>query len=115
MEIIKEINGSFVGGINGLMLIDIEENKKIIACGCKKYIPGQNNGILTINLEIRNDNIEIISEKFNDTENFEVNCFCQINKEDNNSKNIYFFVGGFENERGEGIIQIYRLINYGDI
>ena len=44
-----------------------------------------------------------------------MNCFCQINKEDNNNKNIYFFVGGFENERGEGIIQIYRLINDGDI
>ena len=113
-EIVKEIDGSFVGGVNGLMLIDIEENKKIIVCGCKKYFPGQNNGILTINLEIRNDNIEIISEKFDDTENFEVNCFCQINKEDNNNKNIYFFTGGFENERGEGIIQLYRLINVED-
>ena len=32
----KEINGSFVGGTNGLMLIDIEENRKVIICACKK-------------------------------------------------------------------------------
>ena len=109
----NEINGSFVGGINGLMLVDIEKNKKVILCGCKKYISEQKNGILTINIEITNDdNLEIISVNFYETENVEVNCFCQINKEDNNNfNNIYFFVGGFENEKGEGIMQLYRLVN----
>ena len=111
----KEINGSFVGGVNGLMLIDIEENRKVIVCACKQYISGQSNGILTINLELKEANIEIKSQKFYDTENFEVNCFCQINKEDKNNKNIYFLVGGFENVIREGIIQLYRLVKDEDI
>ena len=114
-KIVKEIDGSFVGGINGLMVIELEYNKNIIICGCKKYINNQKNGIIIINLEFKDGNIIINPQKLEDTENFEVNCFCQINNEDNyNTKNIYFLVGGFEIDKREGMIKLYRLFKNED-
>ena len=110
--IIKElINYSFVNGVNGLILVDIEkENKKILLCACKKYLQTQKNGILLINP----DYIEKkdISEKFIPTDEFEVNCFCQINFIGNKGiiKSNYFFAGGFDNEKREGLIKLYRVV-----
>ena len=112
--IIKKIFASFVVGVNGIELIEIEEeNKKFLLCGCKKYISGQENGIMIIDAEIKEEEEEL-KYKFYNTNNFEVNCFCQINIKniDNTFKKTnYFFVGGFENERRCGMIQLYR-INY---
>ena len=51
--------------------------------------------------------------KFYNTDDFEVNCFCQINiKNEYNKykKTNYFFVGGFDNEKRSGIIKLYRII-----
>ena len=114
----KNIFGySYIYGTNGLSLMNIK-GKKILLCACKKYLPEQKNGILIIDLStINNDNI---SEIFFETNNFEVNCFCPIldiknkNKDKYDGDNIkyketeYFFVGGFDEEKGEGIIQLYK-------
>jgi hypothetical protein len=101
--IINQIEGSYVLGVNGLAIIEIEgENKKVLLCGCKRYISGQKNGIMLIILEIK-ENKEL-KYYFNDTDDFEVNCFCQINKTN------YFLVGGFEN-KSKGIIKLFKVYN----
>ena len=108
---------SYVYDINGLSVMNIN-GKKLLLCACKKYNPEQYNGILIVNLS--NINNEIISEKFFDTDNFEVTCFRPILniKNNNMDKNCiedeeieeteYFFVGGFDAEKGEGIIRLYK-------
>ena len=97
--------------MNGLILLDIEkENKKIILSACKKYIPDQENGILLIKPDIKEN--EKIWTKFISTENFEVNCFCQINiiGKKKNIKTNYFFVGGFDTQKRQGLIKLYRVV-----
>jgi len=76
---------SFIASSNGLCLIDSEINKdnKILLCACKKYNSQQQNGILLINLEI-NDDLKL-EKFFYDTNDFEVNCFCQICNVENNN------------------------------
>ena len=76
---------SFIVSSNGLCLIDSEINKdnKILLCACKKYNSQQQNGILLINLEI-NDDLKF-EKFFYDTNDFEVNCFCQICNVENNN------------------------------
>ena len=104
-------NYSFVNGINGLTLLNIEKEKKaILVCACKKYLNNQKNGILLINPEIKEN--EKIIEKFIHTEEFEVNCFCQINQtsKKNNTKNIFFFAGGFDIEKRQGVIKLYKIV-----
>ena len=101
---------SYVYDINGLSVMNIK-GKKLLLCACKKYNPEQYNGILVVNLS--NINNEIISEKFFDTDNFEVTCFRPIlNIKNNNMEEIeeteYFLVGGFDSEKGEGIIRFYK-------
>ena len=111
--ITKKIGGSFVSGVNGIELIEIEKNnKKYLLCACKKYISGQENGITIIDADIKEK--EDLIYKFYNTDDFEVNCFCQINiKNDDNKyeKTNYFFVGGFDTEKRCGIIKLYRIIN----
>ena len=119
---------SFVVSPNGLSLIEKEKNKnKILLCACKQYKSEQKNGILIINAELA-DNMAI-RDPFFKTENFEVNCFCPIMIVDNKNKNYnninideeykknieiknteYFLVGGFDQEKGEGKIKLYKLI-----
>ena len=116
-KILKSINNySFITNANGLSLMHINENCKILLCACKKYFDEQKNGILLVNPQLE-DSQEIINP-FYDTGDFEVFCFCQILIFDNeysnkNSKGKYsnfFFVGGFDKEKGEGIIKLYKLI-----
>ena len=124
VQTIKEY--SFIVSSNGLCLIDnkIDENNKILLCACKKYKPQQKNGILLINLEI-NDDLKV-QHFFYDTDDFEVNCFCQICNVDNNNaigeditqrkkidiyKTEFVLVGGFDGEKGEGIIKLYKIKN----
>jgi len=94
---------SFIISSNGLCLIDnkIDENNKILLCALK------------------------IQKIFYDTKDFEVNCFCQIcNVENNNAigeditqkdniniyKTEFVLVGGFDREKGEGVIKLYKII-----
>ena len=88
------------------------EEKQILLCGCKKYFPEQENGILLFNpiLEFKGER----KENFFKTENFEVYCFCPIFEEDKNNKyekeTDYFLVGGFDNDKEEGSIKIFKLL-----
>ena len=90
----KEIkNYSSVLNQNNLSLIYIEEikNTKILLCACKKYIKLQKNGMLLIKLFFDKENPDIkIEEIFYETGDFEVYCFCQILKVENeNGKTIF--------------------------
>ena len=111
--IIQELDGSFYFGINCLNIIDIDfqniGNKKILLGACKKYVPGQKNGIMVIDTEIKKN--EKLKYKFYPSDNFEVNCFCQIkiSKEYKMIKTNYFFVGGFDEDKREGIIKLYEI------
>ena len=108
----------------------IEDNKyKIILCACKKYYDDQKNGILLVNANL-GDNKDI-EEPFYETNNFEVYCFCPILKVENKNQFIennvnesykekikitdtkYFLVGGFDTEKIEGKIKLYKMI-YGE-
>ena len=98
---------SFNIGVNGLTLMKIE-NKDVLLCACKKYT-SQNNGILIIEPEIKEDGD--ISLYFHDTEAFEVNCFCPINIKNNGifNQTNYLFVGGLDCEKKEGMIKLYKI------
>ena len=87
-----------------------EETKKVLLCACKKYTNKQTNGVLFINTEIE-ENKDLITEYYK-TDSFEVNCFCQININENNNliKTNYFFIGGFDTEKREGVIKLCKLI-----
>ena len=104
------MNYSFTKSTNSLSLMTCQENKyEVLLCGCKKYCNNQKNGILLINL-----NLPSYPEKFMDLRNFEVYCFCPIsiiNKDKNHSmeKTNYFLVGGFEAEKGEGMIKLFKI------
>ena len=117
---IKDYSFNFT--VHGLSLIESgkkDSPNKIMLCACKKYFSDQKNGILLLNPEI-NDKV-LIDEPFYDTGNFEVYCFCPISikkysKIDENKKdesitnNDYFFVGGFDVDKKEGKIRLYRVI-----
>ena len=116
-KILKSIeNYSFITYTNGLSLMYINEDCNILLCACKKYFDRQKNGILLVNPQF-GDNQEI-NDNFYDTEDFEVFCFQQISIFDNESSNEnkkkrysnYFLVGGFDAEKGEGIIKWYKII-----
>jgi hypothetical protein len=116
-------NYSFNISQNNLTLIPEEDDNsinKILLCACKKYIRGEKNGILLLKLEL-NKNIKI-TEKFYDTANYEIYCFCPILKFENDlnilnkeNKKItdskYFLAGGFDYNRKQGSIKLYK-INY---
>ena len=128
-KISREIDGySITITSNCLSLMPREEIKsenKILLCACKKYKENEKNGILLVNPQLQ-DNKRVKNE-FYDTGNFEVYCFCPIllienkNKYFNNidekyKKNIkiedteYFLVGGFDIEKREGLIKLYKVI-----
>ena len=120
----KEIgNYSFTNSANSLCLMrlgELEDN--ILLCGCKKGNEYQKNGFLI--MDMKRDTEDKI--EFFDTENFEVYCFCPIfcinenkNKNNKNSKKEilytdYFLVGGFSNDKREGMIKLFKIINNED-
>ena len=120
-DIVYELEGySFSLSQNSLLLIKIENslNKdKILICACKKYSSYQKNGILLVNTII--DDNQDIFDGFYETYNFEPYCLSQIllvNKSyENNKKSSkiydtnYFFVGGFDQEKGIGAIKLYKI------
>ena len=129
-KVIKKIEGyPFIFNSNGLCLLsnDNEDyninNNKILLCGCKKNTINRKNGILLVIMNLENGK-ENFYHQFYDTNNFEIYCFCQILdiKNDNiideditNERNIkinktdYFLVGGFEEEKREGMIKLYKI------
>ena len=121
-------NYSFIICVNNLVIMPREETKinyKILICACKKYAKDQKNGILLVNPQLGdNKNIE---NPFYEIENFEVYCFCPIlivenknsnfeNIDEEYRKNItikdtdYFFVGGFDLDKREGLIKLYKIV-----
>ena len=111
-KIIKVIeNYSFTVSSNSLAKIKLNKNKskKFLLCGCKKYHQNQKNGILLLELKS-------YTERFYDTDDFEVYCFCQISSVVKTQKKIilyptnYFFVGGFDEKKQMGMIKLYRII-----
>jgi len=126
-KISVEIKGfSFNYSFTSLSLISINKNKlhyNILLCACKRYYSKQKNGILLVNSQI--EDCKEIESTFYPTNNFEVHCFCQIlniKKNDNdNSLNDsqcdveyeetnYFFVGGFDENKREGKVKLYKVI-----
>jgi hypothetical protein len=126
-SIVKSIEKySFIVSSNGLCLIDTStntyQNNKILLCACKKYDPQKKNGILSIQLELNNNNK--YQEVFYDTEYFQVNCFCQICEVVNENaigdditekqnikinKTNFVFIGGYDEKKGEGVIKLYEI------
>ena len=106
-----------------IMKIPNYENKKLLLVACKKYFKDDKNGILLINLQFNNDDIEKKCQKFYDTKNFEVYCFCPLLKIDkkevlNPAQKIdtgYFLVGGFDLDKEQGLIKLYKVIYYDEI
>ena len=117
-------NYSFTLSVNNcsLMRIPNKNNCKLLLFACKKYLKDDKNGILLLLLKLQLDNYSGEKfEKFYDTKNFEVYCFCPIldikNKEllGNNDKTQaietgYFFVGGFDLDKNKGLIKLYKVI-----
>ena len=117
---IKNKEYSFIYSTNGLVIMpkkEIDTDNKILLCACKKYLKNQKNGILLVNIEIKNNNIDF-DHYFYETGKFEVYCFCPIligEKEkfldNSNIKDTnYFLVGGFDLNKNKGIIKLYKVI-----
>ena len=119
-KISREIEGySFTSEINGLALMT-REDINLLLCACIKYIDGQKNGIYFTNPQLEDK--QGINNHFCDTGNFEVFCFCPILivnpdndlEEKGKKKKIintdYFFVGGYNNDKLEGEIKLFKVI-----
>ena len=128
-KISNKIEGySFAISSNCLALMPREEIKvsnKILLCACKKYKENERNGILLVNPQLQNNTR--VKNEFYDTDDFEVYCICPILLIDNKNKNFddidekykknikiedseYFLVGGFDIEKREGLIKLYKVI-----
>ena len=123
-KISREIEGySFTYGINGLALMpreEVEKKNKILLCACTRYINDQRNGIYLANPQLEDN--KGVNRPFYDTGNFEVFCFCPIliinpkNYVLEEGKKIeikdtdYFFVGGFNEDKKEGEIKLFKVI-----
>ena len=117
-----EIKGySFLFSYYGLSIMRSPQTpfeNKVLLCACKKYYEGQKNGILLINTN-KLEKEKNIYTYFYDTEDFEVYCFCPIliisvgemaiNEYKYTDTN-YFFVGGFDSEKCEGCIKLFKVI-----
>ena len=128
-KISKEIEGySITITSNCFALMPREKkkaNNKILLCACKRYKENERNGILLVNPQLQEN--KRVKNEFYDTGNFEVYCFCPILSIENKNKyfdnidekyihNIkiedtkYFLVGGFDIDKREGLIKLYKVI-----
>ena len=118
-KIMNEIkNYSFITSKNCLYLMNLNKElfhiDNILLCICME---NSSNGILLVEPLLR-DYQEVYC-KFHKTD-FEVNCFCQINKyikesinnieKAINKETNYFLVGRFNEEKRIGVIELYELI-----
>ena len=107
-----EIKGySFIISQNGLEIMpkNDKEKNKILLCACKKYTKYQENGILLVNPNL-GDNKQL-DKPFYNTGDIEIHCFCPIliiNNENINKDTNYFLVGGFDQSKRKGVIQLYK-------
>ena len=100
---------------NGIEKIELKDNDKLLF-SCKKYNSYQKNGILIVDINsINEENDDELNFKFYDTNNFEVNCFCQIlikkinlNDEIIYEGTIFFFAGGFDLDKRIGSVRLYK-------
>ena len=125
MEEFEIENYSFTLSENNcsIMKIPKHENSKLLFAACKKYFKDDKNGILLVKLKINSNDIKTEYQKFYDTKNFEVYCFCPLfeiknNNKINNIKKIeieYFLVGGFDINKRQGLIKLYKVIYYDEI
>ena len=119
---------SFTNSVNGLAIIPRKEennDNKIVIATCKKYKKDQSNGIVLVNPQI--GNYKRVNDEFYPLGNFEPNCICPIYNIDNKNNNYdnineeyrnnisitdtnYFFVGGFDNEKKEGKIKLFKVL-----
>ena len=121
-KVLKSIdNHSFIASPNGLAVFDFMENndkKLYLVCACKKYVDGQENGILLVNIknELKNEYVKY----FYKTDEFEVYCICQIcdmmksgtisiSFEDKGEGTEFFLVGGFDKINRKGAIKLFKI------
>ena len=98
---------------------ELESDKKILLCACKKYRRTNKNGILLLKLDLGRK--ISIYKTFYDTKNYEVFCFCPISKFnknnilDNKKNEItdYFLVGGLSIDKQKSLIKLYK-VNYNE-
>ena len=112
---------SFIASSNGMAILKPEkENKEFLLCACKQYLSGQENGIFIVSIDENNcEKNKKYQYDFFPTEDFEVFCLCPIYSKDAEYQQInsplvkhlyYFFVGGFDKQKREGKIKLYKLI-----
>ena len=116
MQEIEVNNYSFTLSKNNyaIMRMPKDKNCKLLLFTCKKY---RKDDRILLKLKLYNDNPKKC-EKFYDTKNFEVYCFCPILKIENKSlfyktdenETEYFFVGVFDLNKNEGSIKLYKVI-----
>ena len=118
-------NHSFIASPNGLAVFDFMENndkKLYLVCACKKYVDGQENGILLVNIknELKNELKNEYAKYFYKTDEFEVYCICQIcdmmksgtisiSFEDKGEGTEFFLVGGFDKINRKGAIKLFKI------
>ena len=119
-NILYELEGySFSLSQNSLLLIKNKKslNKdKILVCACKKYSSYQKNEILLLTITETGDKQSSYDE-FYETGNFEPYWFSQIllinNSYDKKVSKVYYtnyvFVGGFNKEKGIGVIKLHKI------
>ena len=125
-KVLKSIdNHSFIASPNGLAVFDFMENndkKLYLICACKKYVDGQENGILLVNIknELKNELKKEYAKYFYKTDEFEVYCICQIcdmmksgtisiSFEDKGEGTEFFLVGGFDKINRKGAIKLFKI------
>ena len=107
-KIITNINRySYILRPNGFALINKNENI-ILLCACKKYTSSQKSGIVLINISL---NQKEFKETFTITDNFEIYTIFHIDLDSDgkNKKYEFLFVGGFDLEKREGKIKLYKI------
>lgn len=113
-NIVNQIDGySFTLYSNRLILVPLDEKgeKQILIASCTKYSKSQKNGILVINIDIKNKQKMETKTEFLETEFFSINCICNLNdkKKDNDKKDIYFLAGGVDSEYSKGMVKLYKI------
>lgn len=97
---------SFNTGSNSLYTLDMDNNYKLLLCACKSYNNETKNGILMIKIDV--NRFKTKAPEFLDTEDFEVNCFCNI-YQNPVKKYALILVGGFEIEKRRSMVKLYKL------